>query len=71
MHGGKNPGAGYGNRNARKAGNRTKEAEEQLKLIRRLNRDLRLIAKLQRGEALRPPEIAYLFQLQIDLTAEA
>jgi len=71
MHGGNNPGAGYGNRNARKAGNRTREAEQQLKLIRRLNRDLRLVAKLRRGEVLRPTEIAYLFQLQIDLSREA
>lgn len=70
MHGGKNPGAGHGNRNARKAGNRTREAEEQLKLIRRSSRDLRLASKLSRGEALRPAEIAYLFQLQLDLSAE-
>lgn len=49
MHGGTNRGAPKGNRNAFVHGNRTAEAEEQLKLIADNNRDLKLITKLNSG----------------------
>lgn len=51
MHGGATRGAGApkGNRNAFVHGNRTAEAEEQLKQIAANNRDLKLITKLNSG----------------------
>ena len=49
MHGGTNKGAPRGNSNARKHGNRSVEAEEQLKLVRRANLDLRVLGKLREG----------------------
>lgn len=52
MHGGTNPGAPKGNNNARKHGNRSAEAEAQLKLVRRANLDLRVLSKLREGTEL-------------------
>lgn len=49
MHGGTNRGAPKGNRNAFVHGNRTAEAEAQLKLITATSRDMRLITKLNSG----------------------
>lgn len=49
MHGGTNPGAPKGNRNAFKHGNRSAEAEAQLKLVRQTDRDLRIFSKIRRG----------------------
>jgi hypothetical protein len=57
MHGGTNKGAPKGNRNAWKHGNRSAEAEEQLKTIRATDRDLRLLTKLRQGIPLRPREL--------------
>lgn len=49
MHGGTNPGAPKGNNNARKHGNRSAEAEAQLKIVRQTNRDLRVLSKVSEG----------------------
>lgn len=57
MHGGKNSGAPKGNRNAWKHGNRTAEAEEQLKVIAENSRILRLVDKIRLGIKLRTEEM--------------
>ncbi len=57
MHGGTNPGAPKGNRNAWKHGDRSAEAEEQLKIITANSRILRLLGKVRRGVKLRPDEM--------------
>nr|WP_083220367.1 HGGxSTG domain-containing protein [Hoeflea olei] len=57
MHGGKNSGAPKGNRNAWKHGNRSAEAEEQLKVIAENNRFLRLVDKVRQGVKLRTEEM--------------
>lgn len=57
MHGGKNSGAPKGNRNAWKHGDRSAEAEEQLKIITENSRILRLLDKVQQGVKLRPEEM--------------
>lgn len=57
MHGGKNSGAPKGNRNAWKHGNRSAEAEEQLKVIAENNRILRLVDKVRQGVKLRTEEM--------------
>lgn len=62
MHGGTNGGPPKGNRNARKHGNRSAEAEEQLKIVRAADRDLRIAAKLHRGLALRSGEIDHMIR---------
>lgn len=49
MHGGTNTGAPKGNNNARKHGNRSAEAEEQLKLVRQTNQHLRVLSKVRQG----------------------
>jgi hypothetical protein len=67
MHGGTNPGAPKGNKNAFKHGNRTAEAEAQLKLVRQTNRDLRILNKLRRGVDLSSKELDRLMQLRRDL----
>lgn len=56
MHGGTNRGAPKGNRNAWVHGDRSAEAEEQLKLIAANNRDLKLITKLNSGLTLTTKE---------------
>ena len=63
MHGGTNPGAPKGNRNAWKHGDRSAEAEEQLKTIRATDRDLRLLAKFNQGLKLRATEMDRLIEL--------
>ncbi len=57
MHGGTNPGAPKGNRNAWKHGDRSAEAEEQLKVITANSRILRLLGKVRQGVNLRPDEM--------------
>lgn len=57
MHGGKNSGAPKGNRNAWKHGNRSAEAEEQLKVIAENSRILRLVDKVRQGVKLRTEEM--------------
>lgn len=67
MHGGTNPGAPQGNRNAYKHGNRSAEAEAQLKLVRKTNRDLRILTKLGQGIDLSPSELERLLELRLDV----
>lgn len=57
MHGGTNPGAPKGNRNAWKHGDRSAEAEGQLKVITENSRILRLVDKVRQGVKLRPDEM--------------
>lgn len=57
MHGGTNPGAPKGNRNAWKHGDRSAEAEEQLKVISESSRILRLLNKARQGVKLQPDEM--------------
>lgn len=64
MHGGTNPGAAKGNRHAWKHGDRSAEAEEQLKTIRATDRDLRLLAKFKQGLKLRNLEMDLLIKLR-------
>lgn len=66
MHGGTNRGAPKNNRNAWKHGNRSAEAEEQLKAVRAADRVLRSVGKLLRGQALRPSERDRLIDLHTD-----
>jgi hypothetical protein len=66
MHGGTNQGAPKGNKNAWKHGNRSAEAEEQLKAITASNRDLRLVKKLNQGSRLTTSEHDHLFNLYLD-----
>ena len=66
MHGGTNGGAPKGNRNALIHGNRSTEAEAQLKTIRATNRDLRLLTKLREGVPLRSHETDRVLQLALD-----
>lgn len=66
MHGGTNKGAPRGNLNARVHGNRSKEAEQQLRTVRAINRDLRLLDKIQEGVFLRSSEQEQLLRLWLD-----
>lgn len=66
MHGGTNKGAPKGNRNAWKHGDRSAEAEEQLKTIRDTDRVLQLLGKLRQGIALRTTEMDRLMALLIE-----
>ena len=63
MHGGTNKGAPKGNRNAWKHGDRSGEAEQQLRTIRETDRDLRLMSKLRVGDKLGSDELDRLIQL--------
>lgn len=63
MHGGTNGGAPKLNRNAWKHGDRSAEAESQLRAIRSGNRDLRLMGRYMEGLPLRSWEIDRLFQI--------
>jgi hypothetical protein len=63
MHGGTNGGAPKGNRNAWKHGNRSAEAEGQLKKVRSVDRDLRALGKLRQGIALQTSEMDRLLDL--------
>ncbi|MFO3797436.1 MAG: HGGxSTG domain-containing protein [Anaerolineales bacterium] len=66
MHGGMNQGAPKGNRNAWKHGNRSAEAEEQLKTITASNRDLKLSRKLSQGIRLTATEQEHLLNLYLE-----
>lgn len=66
MHGGTNKGAPKGNRNAFVHGNRSAEAEEQLKLIGKADRELTVLGKVWQGQTLRSEEIDLLAQLVAD-----
>ncbi|WP_425128227.1 HGGxSTG domain-containing protein [Qipengyuania flava] len=57
MHGGTNRGAPKGNQNAWLHGNRSAEAEMQLKELSQANRDLRLSRKLREGRHLTAKEL--------------
>ena len=63
MHGGTNGGAPKRNRNAWKHGDRSAEAEAQLRVIRLGNRNLRLIRKYMEGLPLQSWEVDRLFQI--------
>jgi len=65
MHGGTNRGAPKGNRNAWVHGNRSAEAEVQLKLVRETDRTLRVLAKVRQGLELTQRERTCLIDLQI------
>ena len=65
MHGGTNKGGRKGNRNAWIHGNRSAEAEAQLKIIAQTNRQLRLIARVKAGLRLRPNEQDQLLELML------
>lgn len=67
MHGGTNPGAPKGNNNARRHGNRSAEAEAQLKLVRQTNLDLRVLSKLREGSELSVRERDRLVQMHAEL----
>lgn len=72
MHGGTNKGPLSGNRNALIHGNRSAEAEAQLKTIRATDRDLRLLTRLREGVPLRPHDADRVFQLvQVNLRLRA
>lgn len=66
MHGGTNSGAPKGNRNALTHGNRTAEAEAQLKLITATSRDIRLVQKLNSGLKLTAKEQERLLALYLE-----
>lgn len=63
MHGGTNGGAPKQNRNAWQHGNRSADAEAQLRVIRSGNRDLRLMEKCVEGLHLRSWETARLLEM--------
>lgn len=66
MHGGTNKGAPKRNRNAWKHGDRSAEAEQQLKTIKNTDRDLHLMSKLRQGDALRSTELERLMQMLME-----
>lgn len=66
MHGGTNQGAPKGNNNARKHGNRSAEAEAQLKIVRKANLDLRVLSKLREGLELSVRERDRLVQMHAE-----
>lgn len=66
MHGGTNRGAPKGNRNAWVHGDRSAEAEDQLKTVRQINRTLKAVAKLKQGIAMRGVEVHQLFDAMLD-----
>ncbi len=67
MHGGTNNGAPKGNNNAKKHGNRSAEAEAQLKIVRRANLDLRVLSKFRDGLKLSVRERDRLVQMHAEL----
>lgn len=66
MHGGTNRGPLKGNRNAWVHGNRSAEAEEQLKAIRQINRTLKAATKLKLGIPMNGLEVYQLFDAMIE-----
>lgn len=70
MHGGTNRGAPRGNRNAHVHGNRTSEAEQQLRTVRAINRDLRIFAKVEDGDRLRCSEQERLLRIWLKMRGD-
>lgn len=70
MHGGTNKGAPNGNRHAWIHGNRSAEAEAQLKIITASNRDIRLVKKLNAGLQLTAKEHERLLAIYLDRAAQ-
>ena len=66
MHGGTNNGAQKGNRNAWIHGNRSAEAEAQLKEIKQARRVMKLVDRVREGQKLRPKEHDLLIQLMLE-----
>ncbi len=66
MHGGTNKGAPKGNRHAWKHGNRSAEAEEQLKQVKATDRDLRLMSRVRQGLPLGGQELERLALLLLE-----
>ena len=66
MHGGTSKGAPKGNRHAWIHGNRSAEAQAQLKVIREANRILKLGNRVRDGQRLRPNEHDLLIQLMLE-----
>lgn len=66
MHGGTNRGAPKGNRHAWVHGDRSAEAQEQLKAVRDTHRSLNVMAKLRNGLTLGPRDNDQLIQLLIE-----
>lgn len=66
MHGGTNRGAPAGNRNAWVHGNRSAEADEQLKVVKDADRSLHVIARMQKGQPLRHRDNDQLIKLLIE-----
>ena len=66
MHGGTSKGAPKGNRHGWIHGNRSAEAEAQLKVIRQADRILKLGNRVRDGQMLRPNEHDLLIQLMLE-----
>lgn len=68
MHGGTNAGPPKGNKNAWRHGNRSSEAEEQLRVLRSTDRNLRLLVKLRNGAKLKRSDQDWLFEIGFGLS---
>ena len=71
MHGGNKSGAPNGNRNAWKHGDRSAEAEFQLKALSKCNRDLKLSRKIADGRRLTSKEHERLLEIYLQQKAPA
>jgi hypothetical protein len=71
MHGGTNKGAPKGNKHAWQHGNRSREAEGQLKMLAASNRDIRLVKKLNAGLQLSAKEQERLLSLHLQQRSQA
>lgn len=69
MHGGTNRGAPKGNKYAWVHGNRSSEAEAQLKMITASSRDIRLVKKLNAGLQLTAKEHERLLAIYLERAA--
>lgn len=69
MHGGTNQGAPKDNRNAWLHGNRSAEAEAQLKILSQSNRDIKLVQKLRGGKRLTSSDHERLLDIYLDHNA--
>ena len=69
MHGGTNRGAPKGNKHAWVHGNRSAEAEEQLKTLAASNRDIRMVKKLNARRQLTSLEYDRLLALYLEQQA--
>lgn len=70
MHGGTNKGAAKGNSHAWRHGNRSAEAEEQIKTLSQSNRDIRMVQKLSEGRQLTSRQYDRLMALYIERAAQ-